>query len=245
MDAKYWAYNFFARFAEGDARDKIDPLLFAKYAVYNVPIFVVYFVMLLNIKNFKKIFQELLILAIFVAILSPFNRSYYFPYIQVLVLWRILCIDNARVPGWIGIFVLLIVPFFTHYWPTFQQIENRAYAAEFRKIIETTYTYRDVAVNHKLWVPAPIAMPVISQPGTRQHFSFRQRFFGEGISLVQGDVILCTSQQELDYIMRQLQVPKESLSTKELIAPVRGLLTLTPFMDRSAPIGLWEISYSD
>lgn len=100
-----------------------------------------------------------------------------------------------------------------------------------------------VAENNLVWVNASIAMPIIGERGSRLYFGFYREFFGEGIQLKAGDLILATTSSQVKDAISLLSpnLTETEIQIREIISPVEGLITLTPWGERSDSLGLWEI----
>jgi hypothetical protein len=243
-DPPHWFENFFNRFSEGDSRGYIDPLLFVKHSVYTPFIYVPYIVGLVRQSNPRRILLEIVIFAVAVIILLPFSRSYYYPYIMVFIVWRLSPHAGDKFPQWLAILVVLAAPFFTHYWPSVQQLENREYVATYRMSLNKLSVYSQIAEEHTLWVPSAFGMPVIQYIGSRLYFSYYRTFFGEGIHLRPEDVILAQTQADLQIAISLVgpEWTEHDLEVRQIVPETSmGLLRLNPFMGRSERIALWEV----
>lgn len=243
IDINYWISNFFTRFSEGDGRGRIDLYTYIKHTIYTPFIYVPYLMTLIATRKRQKILIELLILLAAIGLLLPFSRSYYYPYIMVVIIWRISVHPEIHFPRWLVSILVICIPVFSHYWPTVQQLENRNYVATFKLILRDAAEFSLTAEHNNVWVPASIAMPIIEERGSRLYFAYYRTFFGAGIEFEQGDVILATTEAELKNAVSLLppDLAESEIQIHELVSPVKGLITLTPWGERSDSLGLWEI----
>ncbi|CAN5559791.1 hypothetical protein BH23BAC1_BH23BAC1_21760 [soil metagenome] len=246
IDPEHWALYFFEKNIVED-NHTFNPQLILKYIFFNPLLFALY-ISIIPYWTSKNLLKEILYLFIITLVLALFGRSYYYPYLGIFMILRIseLSFYEYKMPA-VMYAVLLISPFFTHYLPTIQQLENREYTRKFRTILKEVEDYGETAEENQVWVPASLCMPIIEKPGTRLHYNFYYLIAPSRIELYEGDRILVTSKSEINYIFRNVQHSKEDLEVTPIIPEVsQGLVTSSSFFRKRAnPIGLWEIKLKD
>jgi hypothetical protein len=242
IDIDHWIKYFFEKNIVED-NHTFNPELVLKYILYNPLLFALY-ISIIPFWTKKNLFKELFFLFIITLVLALFGRSYYYPYLGIFMIWRIseLTFDHYKVPALI-ILILIISPVYTHYLPTFQQLENNEYSRKFRSILSEVKGYRNIADTQQVWLPSSICMPIIDKSGARLHYNF-YLIAPSRIALNEGDKILVTSQSEINYIYRNIVHEKDDLEINNVIPESdKGLLSASFSLNkRSTPIGLWEIT---
>lgn len=247
LDFHHWYMLMFEVMIEGD-NHTFSPTGFFKYLIFSWSPFLILIISLCNSSldapsKLSFWVKEIGIGLFLILLLSLFGRSYYFPYLTVYILWRMLVLKNVSLNRWFAACLLFVSPFFSHYLPTYQILDNPEYASNARAIIAEVDKYSDLAKKHTVRTNPTIVMPIINEKGSRIHFSFYRRLAGFGMPFDVGDVILYAHPKDYKNILRNLDYPEDQLLVEELIQEVPGLRTLDSlFQERSEPLGLWKIS---
>lgn len=242
IDFDSWRYNFFERFSTAHG---INIVLFLKYTIYTPFILFPYVVAIISLRDFRKTMIEFGLFAFMLIVLLPFNHSYYYSYLLVFVFWRIIKM-GLPIPGQllslVSLVILLISPFFSHYWPTLQQIENPDYAQSFKRTYDAVLSYRDQSPDNQIFVPPSVGFAVIDLKNSRLIIEDYARLYEENAQLTPNDIILITSYSQLQHVINlQDGLDESQLEIREIIPESRGLITLDVPPSRSEGVGLWEI----
>lgn len=247
LDFRHWYEMMFVIGIDKDTHT-FSPLGFFKYLIYSWPPFVIMVMSLWKSScsvpaKLPFWVKEISIGLILVLLLSVFGRSYYFSYLTIYLLWRMMALKRVSLNRWLTACFICVSPFFSHYLPTLQIMDNLEYASNARSIIAQVDTYSDLVKNQTVRTNPTIVMPIIDEKGSRIHFSFYRRLAGYGMPFEPGDVILFAHPKDYENILRNLDYHENELQVREIIQPVPGLRTLDSFFqDRSDPLGLWELS---
>ena len=245
MDAQRWWYYMFKVGTEMDSH-AFSWTTFAKFFSFSPVLFIPpFFSTLATCNNSHKRnvwLKEVVLWGLIIGLISFFGRSYYFYYLVPFIIWRLIKLPTIKIPAIIIGLVLCIAPFLTHYTPTIQLIENPKYSRTLHDVLDQIETYKPVATDNLLWVSSHVVMPVMEEPGARIFFKFFRRVASHGMEFSSNDVILFIHPEEKQNILKNLDVPESSLTIREIIAPVPGLLRPgTFFQVRDYSLGLWEI----
>ncbi|MCK6580268.1 MAG: hypothetical protein L6Q98_19420 [Anaerolineae bacterium] len=250
VDPALWLEQFFFTFRDGDGRGQIDLLLVVKYALYTPFPYLLYGLMLLSraraSRSARAALGEIGMMAVLIAALLPFSRSYYYPYLLVFVVWRLADSggavprrrQNAAVLG-----LLILMPLFSHYYPTAQHLENPAYGGQARRVIDAARAVVEEEQDGLIWVEAQIGMVAIQHPQARLYFSYIARLNGAPIRLGEDDVMLFTTRSAAEDALLNLAHTRDEIVITEVIAgSERGLFIFEPFrFERGQPLGLWML----
>ncbi len=245
VDPQQWFADFFVRHGMGDTRSAFDPLLYVKYSLLNPFIWVPFgamLVMLVQQGRARRAGIEIGLVVGLVVILTLFSRSYYFPYLTVYMVWRILANGLLRLPLLIAVPVLLVIPFFSHYWVTVQTLDSPDYGQQVRAAQAAVAGYFEDEGASIIWVDATTALVAIESPRARFYFTYYRRMAQVGITLAPGDVMLFTNENVAKASLINLDTPFEDLELREIVPPsARGLRALGESGTENEAVGLWEL----
>ncbi|MBL8131732.1 MAG: hypothetical protein JNL42_07730 [Anaerolineae bacterium] len=254
VDPALWLKQFFLAFRDGDGRGRIDLLLFAKHVLYTPFPYLLYGLALLaKVRassnatwRARAALGEIGMMAVLIAALLPFSRSYYFPYLLVFIVWRLADSGRAvprRRQNAAALGLLILMPAFSHYYPTAQHLENPAYGGQARRVIDAARAMLEEDRDGVIWVEAQIGMVAIQHPQARLYFSYIARLNGAPIRLGEDDVMLFTTQLAAEDAMPNLAHARDEIVIIEVIpGSERGLNTFEPFrFERGQPLGLWML----
>jgi hypothetical protein len=239
VDFNSWRNSFFNSSVRNEHRFKL--LTFIKFVSINPFLFFPYIsVVLFTAKNVRILVREVIYFFFVVVIIAIFGKSYYFPYLIVFFVWRLTELPSIKFPNFVVIACIFIFPILSHYLPTFQQLENRAYVNQANLNLSTVDSYSSTAETNYVWVPPYIGMPIIDKEGSRAHHSCSLQ---SEILLNAGDIILVDTLDGLNCLLdRYIANPSSELVVTEIYPEVPGLLSISSlFQDRSDGVGLWEI----
>ena len=168
----------------------------------------------------------------------------YFAYLIVWLVWRISRLPfGGSVSLPFAVALLLIAPLWTHYFPTFQLMENPRYGETVRAIMTEVEHVRDSTPVGKVWVSNRAALPIIDQPYARALANYYA--LGRApqlIPLESGDMILYLYADEAAIIDGNYAIPARAV-VENVIPPVPGPLTFESLLRERLPdIGYWRIT---
>ena len=122
-------------------------------------------------------------------------------------------------------------------------LENPAYVSVKRQSLTVV---RDSALsiskgNSRIYVDAPLGMEVAKYSNGRIYYPFYPKMAGHKMELLNGDVFVCSSLDQMNYIIPKVtNYNVDDFVVTEVIAPVKGLLRPGKFfMERGPEIGLY------
>jgi len=241
IDVDSWKLNFIQRGFIERTHSLIDISVFLKYVSLN-PLII--FLALMCILNAESIFKEITFWLIIYFTIAYFHQSYYFHYLFSFALWRLSRVSSFRVPVLFKIGFIIIVLYsmsITYFLRIFQIAENYNYAKTFKQILHYLENSEDETESKKVWVPGEIAMPILAKSNTRLHWSFIANYKGTMQPIDSTSIFYLDDLHQLDYIKQYSFVKNTNLKVQEIIAPVKGLLTISREGKRSDSLGLWEV----
>lgn len=241
IDFGAWKQNFFQIGFLNREHSFFDISPFLKYCSYNpATLFLILFTIFCS-PNRKK---EILYIAVFLIAIIYFHQSYYFEYLYVLLFWRMKKNEMHPVQSYIvPIFVLLCFYGFTLVCllPLFQLSENPSYINCYNRIQQ--YFQNDVPPENKktVWVPGDFCMSVLNREDIRLHWSYILDYKQTMQAIDTTVSFFVTNRSQMDYIARYPYVAGTHLAVKNIIQPVKGLVTVSSDFKRSDSLGLWKI----
>lgn len=250
VDVSLWAENFLGFFTREEPRGLsslatvgADAL---RFAGWGAPIVILYGRALLRAARRSPrilLHEAALILAFVVPILLGGGGSY-FTYLIVLLVWRLAILPDAGRPRLALVAGLLIIlPFFSHYFPTLQNLENPRYGETARAILAEIDAYSGRTGPELVWTSVRLALPIIDEPYARVIANYYELGrYPAPIAVAPGDVLLAMWESELGTIAANYAFDSAA-RTEVVIAPVDGLLTFESLLRARLPaIGLWRIT---
>lgn len=246
-DVQYWWYLMFNVGIEQDTHT-FSLAGFPKFVAYSPILFFPPFVAVVievvrNKMRTAFLIKEIVYWLLMVFTISVFGRSYYFFYLVVFIVWRLLHLPRVKFSPILIAVILLIAPVLTHYTPTLQLIENPGYSTTLHKILEEVETYESTAEDNLVYVSPQVVMPIMDQSGARIYFRFYRSVAFKGMDFTSSDVILFIHPEDYRIIVKNLDIPEEKLVVSQIIPEVSGLLRPgTLFTERDYSLGLWKIT---
>jgi hypothetical protein len=178
-------------------------------------------------------------LAAVLMFLSFMGASRYFPYVIPFIVWRAADGGLPSMPRPVLVLILALTPLFSHYLPTYRQLENREYVHTYTRALDQVRGFRSEAESARVWVPFTFAMPLIDKPGARAHrdgYSFWAR---APLPIEPGEAALIERPEDFNTMERESGVDKERFSSVQVLPFTRGLRQLDGFnLGRTDSIGL-------
>lgn len=172
----------------------------------------------------------------------------YFTYLLVLILWRLSVLPRPIVPRPLLVAaVLAVAPFWTHYFPTAQHLENPQYGETLRAVMDRVNRYSDRAEVGTVWVSTRIGITIIDEPYARVIANYYElNRYPDRITLEPGSEILTMWEHEASVVFNNYAVQRDQTRIETLVPPVRGLLTFESLLRERLPdMGLWRITAPD
>jgi hypothetical protein len=241
IDFDSWKLDFIQRGFIERTHTLTDIFVFLKYVSLNPSVIIL---VLICILNTQSIYKEIAYWLIVYFTLAYFHQSYYFQYLFSFALWRLSEINSLKISLPLKFGFVLVVAYsisITYLLRIFQIAENYDYAKTFKQVLYYLKNSEDETVNKKVWVPGEIAMPILSKPNTRLHWSFITRYRTTMQPMDSMSIFYLDNIHELDYIKRFAFVKNSQLEIHQIIAPIKGLLTISADGKRSDSLGLWEV----
>lgn len=169
----------------------------------------------------------------------------YFTYLILLMIWRLTRLPNVGRPRLaLAAGLLLILPFFSHYFPTFQQLENPRYGETARAVLAEIDRYSGRSEPGLVWTSVRLALPIIDEPYARVIANYYELGrYPEPIPIRSEDVLLSMWAVELDTIFINYALNPDTARVEIIIEPVEGLLTFESLLRARLPsLGLWRIT---
>ncbi len=239
-----WQRDFFQTGFVNRTHSLTDFSPLFKYLLYNPSVLVLALFIFLNTEN---VFREIVIWLLPFCALCYFHQSYYYHYLFVLILWRLLSIRHFRICKLSGMFFYASIIYgfiFGTLWPITQYLENPAYTQTYKNTLSYLYQHEHNDTAKKIWVPGDIAMPIIDNPNTRLHWVFMLDYKNKMDQINDSSIIYFTLPSQWEYLKKCPYATGAKLKVVTIIKPVRGLLTISSHFKRSEPLGLWEVTIS-
>ena len=246
-DFESFYLNFFQR-GYGKNERELQLLLLPKYFIYSLFLFLLF--ILVFYKSFQKgkIVKEIIYFSICVLALLIFSRSYYFPYLFALLMWRLGQIGKA-IPfinrifkrTWIVVFVFLSALFSSHIWPTIQLFENKEYSVHWKNILNRAdLVYKNEDPNKRIWASPFLGGVSLWYRNARLHFRFYGTYVGYLPKTEKEEIFLVENEETLKYVLSLLE--GKQIEIVEVIKPTKGLIKLGYPLTRSSSVGLWILT---
>jgi hypothetical protein len=245
IDFAAWKRDFLGVGFEKRRHSFIDVKPLLKYLVLNPALVILILIIVFNSKN--RIKETIYFLFAYI-VLGFFHQSYYFSYFLPFCLWRLkeceIVLINQKL-RW-GFLLTLFYGFFLCFLLQIAQIaENPVYVRTYNRILGLVRNKARTESNKKVWLPADIAMTALDMPNVRLHWEYYLDYKDWVKKIDTSSVFYIVTMEQLEYVNKYPFVPHVSLNIKELIPPVKGLLTVSPDFHRSEAIGLWEATVVD
>jgi hypothetical protein len=242
IDYDGWVLNFFKLGVNQKTHSFFSLSLFIKFLFYNPSFAVATVLIFINCKNLWK---EALIWITCFLVINYFQRSYYFPYLFALLLWRLYELPTfkfGRLWRLAAVACFLYGFVFGFIFPLAQQLENRGYGRQFKNIQAVIKNAAEAAPTTKIWVTPEMLMPVIDKRNTRVHWDFILAYKDYMPPIDTTNVFYLTNKDQLNYIGQFTFAKETHLEMSEVVQPVKGLFTLSRHFTRSDSLGLWKVT---
>lgn len=242
IDVRSWLSQMMVFSAGGADSHTFSPELVKKYFFLAPGLPALYLVALWTNRG-KGSLSELLVFCSLLLVFAFLGRSYYFPYLTVFIFWRFSELQKCELRPILAFLFAAISPFMSHYVPTVQQLENRAYVRGFKESLDVVRNYADYSESHRVWVTGQLAMPVIDRPGARLYVPSYVKLAGQPMRFQNGDILFYMGTPEKDKkLWTNLGMPQDSLAMERTIGPISGLLRADEFFSgRTEELSLWNI----
>jgi hypothetical protein len=241
IDITAWKQNFLQIGYSERTHSFTDLSPFLKYISYNPVILVISFLVFANAKN---IYQEIICWLLFFVVICYFHQSYYYHYLFAFLLWRVKETAISIPPRWIKFsYTMLIMAgaFVVFILPALQLAENLSYSNAYKNINRKIKDNVLAHPNKKVWVPGNYAMQILDKKNVRLHWPYLLDYKETMRKIDTSSVLYVTQQSQMEYINKLPLAQGEHLVIKQIIAPVKGLVTVSRSFKRSESIGLWEV----
>ena len=242
IDVQSWKDNFLQVGYLQREHSVTDLAPLFKYISYNPLLFFLFFLVFVNSKN---LYREILYWVFFGIVICYFHQSYYYQYLFAFLVWRIKETGSLNYTGWIwklaafffvyGFSIVYILPFF-------QFTENQSYVQTYKNIEQYLVTNVAKFPQKKIWVPGDAAMPVLDKANVRLHWEYVLDYKKTMNKVDTSSVFFITHLNQAAYIKQYAFEPGVHLSMQQILAPVKGLITISPGFVRSDSLGLWQIN---
>lgn len=251
LDVNLWIKNFIGFFTQEERRG-VETLAgivstLPRFIAWGLPLLFLYVYALFQSRRQPSMWllRELAFAALFTIPIVLGGKGAYFMYLLVFILWRLAVLPSAvSVPVPITAVLLIIAPFWTHYFPTFQNLENPRYGETVRAIMTEVDTYSNRTEPGTIWVSTQLGIPIIDEPYARNILNYYAvRRYPQPIPVSDGDEFLYMWASEADIVRDNYALPPGAAQPETLIEPVPGLLTFESLLRERLPdIGLWRIT---
>lgn len=250
IDVGQWVENFLGFFTREEPRGLsslatvgADAL---RFVGWGAPIVILYGRALLRAarQSPRLLLREAALILVFVAPILLGGGGSYFTYLIVLLVWRLAVLPDAGRPRQaLAAGLLIILPFFSHYFPTFQNLENPRYGETARAMLAEIDAYSGRTEPGLVWTSVRLALPIIDEPYARVIANYYELGrYPAPIAVTPGDVLLAMWESELGTIAANYAFDPAA-RTEVVIAPVEGLLTFESLLRARLPaIGLWRVT---
>ena len=249
-----WVENFIGFFTQEERRgaETLAGLIntLPRFIAWGLPLLFLYIYALLQSRRRPGMWllKEVVFAALFAMPIILGGKGAYFMYLLVFILWRLAVLPSpVSIPVPITVILLIIAPFWTHYFPTFQNLENPRYGETVRAIAAEVDAYSNRTEPGMVWVSTQIGMPIIDETYSRIILNYYAvRRYPQPLPVNDGDVFLYMWASDTNIIRDNYALPSDAVQTEVLIEPVRGLLTFESLLRERLPnLGLWRISVDD
>lgn len=247
IDGRLWVDNFLGFFTREEPRGVSSLGALARdiprYAGWGAPILFLY--ARGWIVSRPRWGRELVFAVAFLVLIVLPGGGAYWAYALVFCVWHLGMMSDApplRFP--LAVALLVIAPFWTHYFPTFQSFENPRYGETVRTIMAEVETYSGRTAPGTVWVSTRIGQPIIDEAYARVLANYVQLGrYPAPITLGAGDVVLYLWPDEAEVLFANYAVTPETVETTVVVPPVRGLLTFESGLRARLPdVGLWRVT---
>jgi hypothetical protein len=248
IDVRLWVENFIGFFTREEPRG-VSTLVALRN---DLPRFVGWSAVLLLLYGWGVIrlgwraaLRDVLFAAAFLVPIIVGRGGSYFTYLLVFMVWRFDASGRRRALSLpVAVALLLAAPLWTHYFPTFQNLENPRYGETVRAIMAEVDTYSGRVDEGLVWLSTPIGLPIIDEPYARviaNYYAVGR--YPERIAVRAGDVFLYDVKSDEDLIFAGYAITPETARIETLIPPVPGLLTFESLLRQRLPdLGLWRLT---
>jgi len=189
--------------------------------------------------------RELIFLLVLLVPMVMGGMGYYFAYLILFIVWRLSEMPLLMLPPLsLRILIVLVIPLFSYYVPTLQNVENPRYGETVRAILDYTDSYSDRTDPGMLWVSTQAGYPLIDEPYARVLANYVELGrYDTLIPLHADDEVLFISETERSILMGNFAVTPDNIVVETVIEPVPGLLTAeSGFRVRLPSLGLWRVT---
>ncbi len=251
VDVEQWSRNFLGFFTREEPRGlssltslDADAL---RFFGWGAPLVILYGRALLRLvqESPRRLLREAALALVFMLPILFGGGGSYFTYLILLIVWRLARLPDAGRPRLaLAAGLLLMLPFFSHYFPTFQQLENPRYGETARAVLAEIDRYSGRTAPGLVWVSVRLALPIIDEPYARVIANYHELGrYPEPIPVRSEDVLLSMWAEEFNTIFNNYAFNPDTARIELIIEPAAGLLTFESLLRARLPsLGLWRIT---
>ncbi len=251
LDVNLWVENFLGFFTREEPRgfsafvDLRTSL--PRFLVWGAPLLLLYLAAIARSGAGWRsaLLRDALFGLLFAVPVVVAGKGAYYTYLLVFIIWRLAFVPRAlSVPAPLAVLVLVVAPLWTHYFPTFQNLENPRYGENVRAIMQQVDAYSGRGDAGMIWVSSQLGMPLIDERYARIILNYYAvRRYPQPVAVEAGDEFLYQWADEARVIFENYTVTPDNTETEVLVEPVPGLLTFESLLRERLPdIGLWRIT---